>query len=275
MDFTIAYRLSPINLRYTPHHAPEAPSLFWREGAFRYNALMSAIEVEIKSLLGSSEKADVLRLRIFELDPEAKLISKNRQLNHYFTGGSLMALAESARHNCLSEKKCVELHGLAKRAKDFSVRTRLSASGANGQAEEKDGEIFLVVKASVDDTTSSNGISRIEFEEKVDIPLGTLDALILGSGFLYQAKWSREREEYAVRSVQICLDKNAGYGWLAEFEKMVADEGVIESTRRELRALMRELGVEELPQERLERMFSFYNAHWEEYYGTDKTFTVA
>jgi len=37
---------------------------------------------------------------------------------------------------------------------------------------------------------------------------------------------------------------------------------------------MESLGVRELPQDRLERMFKFYNSHWREYYGTDKIFTV-
>jgi hypothetical protein len=37
---------------------------------------------------------------------------------------------------------------------------------------------------------------------------------------------------------------------------------------------MKELGVKELDQKRLERMFAFYNTHWPEYYGTDKIFTI-
>jgi hypothetical protein len=37
---------------------------------------------------------------------------------------------------------------------------------------------------------------------------------------------------------------------------------------------MAELGLDELPQERLARMFEFYNQNWSEYYGTDKTFNI-
>jgi hypothetical protein len=37
---------------------------------------------------------------------------------------------------------------------------------------------------------------------------------------------------------------------------------------------MAELGVEELLQDRLERMFAHYNEHWQEYYGTDRTFII-
>lgn len=70
------------------------------------------------------------------------------------------------------------------------------------------------------------------------------------------------------------MDKNAGYGYLAEFEKIVTDEAEADSVREELDALMAELEVEELDQERLARMFSFYNTNWPDYYGTDKTFTI-
>jgi hypothetical protein len=37
---------------------------------------------------------------------------------------------------------------------------------------------------------------------------------------------------------------------------------------------MKSVGAEELNQDRLARMFAFYNAHWPEYYGTEKVFTV-
>ncbi len=224
---------------------------------------MHSYEVEVKSLLGTKEKADALRTKLTELDPNTHLIGKSAQLNHYFEGGNLDALAQSVAHQCLSEEKCITFDDLAKRAKTFSVRTR-----------EKDTGVYLVIKASVDDTTSENGIARIELDEKVAIPLAALDALILGSGFRYQAKWSREREEYAFRDITVCLDHNAGYGWLAEFEKMVSDEADVAKARTEIYAVMEECGVDELPQDRLERMFKYYNEHWEEYYGTDKVFTI-
>jgi hypothetical protein len=37
---------------------------------------------------------------------------------------------------------------------------------------------------------------------------------------------------------------------------------------------MQELGVDELAQDRLARMFAHYNQNWPDYYGTDKTFTI-
>ena len=223
---------------------------------------MQSYEVEVKTLLGDSGKAQALRNRMQEIDPELKLTSSNKQLNHYFIGGDLQSLAKIVRPH-LSEDARTRLDDLALRAKDFSVRTR-----------EKDGTVFLVAKVSVGDDTSSNGVARMEFEEKVDLSLDALDALLLSAGFSYQAKWSREREEYVFKGANVCLDKNAGYGWLAEFEKVVDDHAQVQSARESIDVLMKECGVAELPQDRLERMFSFYNAHWPEYYGTEKIFTV-
>jgi adenylate cyclase class IV len=77
-----------------------------------------------------------------------------------------------------------------------------------------------------------------------------------------------------VNDVAVCLDKNAGYGYLAEFEKVITDSARAEETKQELVSLMKTLGAIELPQDRLERMFAYYNEHWPEYYGTEKIFVI-
>ena len=223
---------------------------------------MQSYEVEIKSLLGNPERAEALRKRMQEVDSQTRLISRNRQLNHYFVGGDVSELPVVMKEY-LSPEARKKLDDLASRAKEFSVRTR-----------ERDDTVLLVVKASVGDDTSANGVARMEFEEKVSLSLEELDALILSAGFTYQAKWSREREEYACSGANVCLDSNAGYGWLAEFEKVVESEAEVGPARTAVEALMKECGVEELPQERLERMFAFYNTHWPDYYGTEKIFTI-
>lgn len=223
---------------------------------------MANFEVEIKSLLGSSSRAEALRSRMQELDPSFAQTSTNKQLNHYFVGGTLSALVEEVS-SLLSDDARAQLEEIASSAKEFSVRTR-----------EKDGTVLLVVKASVDDTTSANGISRREFEAEVAASLDELDQRVLAAGFEYQAKWSREREEYRYKDANVCLDKNAGYGYLAEFEKVIEDQSAVEAARDSLRALMQELEVEELAQERLARMFDHYNANWRDYYGTDRIFII-
>jgi adenylate cyclase class IV len=227
---------------------------------------MQKYEVEVKSLLGSSEQADKLRSALKAADPKCSLVSQSKQLNHYFDGGVLQALVPVISPH-LAEAAHAKLTDFAQRAKSFSVRTRFAA-------EDGKERVLFVVKASVGDDTSENGVMRMELEEPVSLSLDELDKLILSAGFSYQAKWSREREEYSSGDTNITLDKNAGYGWLAEFERMVDDETQLNAARASIASLMDSLSAEELPQDRLERMFAFYNAHWPEYYGTDKIFTV-
>lgn len=220
-------------------------------------------EIEIKSLLGDKESAEALVTKMRVIDPATKCIGESSQLNHYFIAGDGMKiLGAVATH--LTEEKRMALRKILLEGKSISLRTR--------QAK---GKVLLVVKASIDDTTSSNGTARLEFEEAFpDLTLAELDQLLLNAGSTYQAKWSRDRKEYVFQDIVVCVDRNAGYGYLAEFEKIVADGDEAEAVKQNLRSLMKTLGAEELPQERLERMFAYYNEHWSEYYGTEKIFTI-
>lgn len=225
---------------------------------------MASYEIEIKSLLGSEERARELKQKLTELDPSARLLSQNKQLNHYFVGGDVQKLYASLSQHLPAEEQ-EKLKEIVTRGSDFSIRTRLI----------DDKKLFFVIKASRDEGSSHNTVSRLEFETEVKgLTLQELDQLLLDAGFRYQAKWSREREEYRLADMNVCFDKNAGYGYLAEFEKIVGNDAEIEEARKELEKAMEQLGVEELPQERLERMFAYYNEHWPEYYGTDKVFVV-
>ncbi len=224
---------------------------------------MSHFEIEIKSLLGDAAAAQALKENMSARDPACVKTGANIQLNHYFEGGDITALFEKTKHLFTPEqqekfKKIVTL------GSDFSIRTR-----------QRDEVVLLVVKAAVDGGTSANAVSRLEFEEEVALSLPELDALLEAAGYTYQAKWSREREEYLYKGATVCIDKNAGYGYLAEFETVTTDEAEVAAVRDQLVALMAELEVAELPQDRLARMFAHYNANWPEYYGTEKTFTIA
>ena len=223
---------------------------------------MAHFEIEVKSLLGAKDNADALKEKMHSLDPNLKRVSENKQLNHYFQTGDVQGLYQKVEH-LFTGAEHEKLEKVIERGSDFSVRTR-----------QKNDEVLLVVKAAIDEGTSENTVKRIEFEEPVAISLAELDQLVLDAGFEYQAKWSREREEYAYKDASVCIDRNAGYGYLAEFEKIVHDESEADQVRDEIDALMAELGVEELLQDRLARMFDFYNQNWPDYYGTDKTFTV-
>ena len=223
---------------------------------------MAHYEVEVKSLLGEKAHADSLKAKMCELDPACACVSTNTQLNHYFEDGDINELYQKT-HQLFAAAEQTKFQTVVEKGSSFSVRTR-----------QRDEEVLLVVKASVDEGTSENTVSRLEFEESVSITLEALDDLVQSAGYSYQAKWSREREEYTYKGANVCLDKNAGYGYLAEFEKIIDMEDGLADARAEIDALMSELGVEELPQDRLGRMFDFYNSNWPDYYGTDRTFTV-
>jgi len=218
-------------------------------------------EVEIKSLLQTEGNAQELRNKLAEQG--IKLKNKYSQLNHYFlSNGDLTKLEEKLAPFFDGEKK-EKLKKILEKGKEHSLRTR-----------EMEGEVFFVVKASVDDTTSSNGILRMEFEEKVDILMEELDRILEEAGFDYQAKWSRDREEYNKDDFYITIDKNAGYGYLSEFEIQTEDPDSLNGAKQKIMDFMQELGLVELSQDRLERMFKFYNENWRDYYGTENIFNV-
>lgn len=220
-------------------------------------------EVEIKSLLGSKENASSLVSRLQEKFPQTKLEQKEKQLNHYFIAPADLSMLKKEISVFLTPEQTTSLDLIVKEGKKISIRTR-----------DTDGKVLFVIKASVGDDTSANGVKRIEFEAVIPKKLDELDSLLLSAGCTYQAKWSREREVYQAGDINVCLDKNAGYGYVAEFEKMTAIEAELENVRKELLDTMQSLGVSELPQDRLERMFAHYNTHWPEYYGTEKTFII-
>ncbi len=222
--------------------------------------MSGSYEIEIKSLLGGREKAERLEAEMKKLDPALKKTSTHTQLNHYFEGNGDWSAVAQVLPGTEDQKTFVEL---AEKAKDISLRTR-----------EADGKVLLVLKASIDDTTSANGTARREFEKEIPLTLAALDETILKAGFSYQAKWSRERQEYKFSGVNVTIDKNAGYGYLAEVEIVENDPAHADAAKAKLRGLMKDLGVEELKQDRLARMFAHYNTHWREYYGTENIFVI-
>lgn len=224
---------------------------------------MQQYEVEIKSLLGVKENADKLLEKLRE-DSSFESHGQHRQLNHYFTDGDLAKAAELVKpHFKKAGDPAGQMDELVSKIKDYSLRTR-----------DADGKVLFVLKGSFDDTTASNGTARAEFEAEVDITLDELDKLLLSAGFTYQAKWSRERQEFKYKKLNVTIDKNAGYGYLAEFEKVVEDPNLVDQTKDEIRSVMSEIGVEELNQDRLARMFDYYNNNWQDYYGTEKVFNI-
>jgi predicted adenylyl cyclase CyaB len=218
-------------------------------------------EVEIKSLLQTEERAQKLRDKLAEQG--IQLANKYNQLNHYFLSNGDFAKLEEKILPLFDAGKQEKLKRILEDGKNHSIRTR-----------EMNGEVFFVVKASVDDTTSENGIQRMEFEEKVEVSMDDLGKILEEAGFDYQAKWSRNREEYEKDDFYITIDKNAGYGYLSEFEIETEDENQLSDAKQRILDFMQELELVELSQERLGRMFEFYNENWKDYYGTESVFNV-
>jgi len=225
---------------------------------------MNTFEVEIKVLLGDEARAQEVIEKIKQNDENTQLMDQNSQLNHYFLAqGDFAQLTETLKQYIHPDNH-EKLYQVIVDGKNHSIRTR-----------EVDGKLLFVVKASVDDTSSSNGTARIEFEEAIkDLALNELDQIMLDHGFLYQSKWSRDRQEYKYKDFNVCIDKNAGYGYVAEFEKILSDKNHIDEAKESIRKELELLWIEELPQDRLERMFAHYNQNRPEYYGTEKTFII-
>jgi len=221
------------------------------------------IEVEIKVLLGEKANADKFRAKL----PEP--IKHSKQLNHYFL------IKNKDKFRAVLSPLIKDHSAFAKilTSDDISVRTR-----------EMNERVILVMKASIEtsassksnssDSTSANGRSRLELEQDMSYSMKALDELLLSAGCEYQAKWSREREEFDYKGVAITLDKNAGYGYLSEFEIQVETHEEAEKAKKKIYKLIKEFGLEELDSARLQRMFDYYNKNWKEFYGTDKTFTL-
>lgn len=211
------------------------------------------IEVEVKVFLGEKENAQKLKKHLGEI------INFSKQKNHYFNLDSKEKFVNKMR-NFVKNKDLFEKVILGK---DISIRTR-----------DDSNNVFFIIKSAIDDTTSSNGISRIEFEEKTNLSIDELDQKILNAGCNYQAKWSREREEFLKDNITITIDKNAGYGYLAEFEIIVENDYEVESAKEKIYKMINYFGLKELDKDRLARMFDYYNNNWKNYYGTEKTFII-
>lgn len=222
------------------------------------------IEIEIKVLLWEQKNADSLVEKMSKFDPNLSLNEESKQLNHYFLRDWNFEKLFENISKIISSWKIDYLNHILFEWKEHSIRTRI----ANDQ-------VIFIVKAVADDTNAENGIARVEFEEKISwISLEDLDKKILDCWFTYQSKWSRHRKEYKYKDFNVCLDRNAWYWWLCEVEKIIEDKAQIDSAKKTIYDELIILWLEELKQDRLDRMFKFYNSNWRDYYWTDKTFII-
>lgn len=221
-------------------------------------------EVEVKTLLGSQKAVDAFVGKLKDADTGLKQTAQSNQLNHYFDSDGDPDKVAEAVSGFLSEDDLAAFKQILGQAKSFALRTR-----------DADGKVLLVIKAAKGDGDDQHALERLEGEYQTTAPdIDTLDQAIRSAGYDFLSKWSRERVEYAYKDYTVCIDRNAGYGYLAEIEKVVPSSEEAQVAREEILAELKVLDAEELSQERVGRMFEHYNQHWTEYYKTEKTFTI-
>ena len=113
---------------------------------------MSQIEIEIKSLLGEKSKAEKLISDLSGKGFDLNNIKKSSQLNHYFTYSDLEKFKQVFGEIVLNKE---EFNNILEKGSNFSIRTR----------ETNSTKVILVIKASLGEDSSQNGVSRLEFEE--------------------------------------------------------------------------------------------------------------
>ncbi len=220
------------------------------------------IEIEVKILLQDKKNAAEF-LEALKKNGEVTVYEESSQLNHYFRFWKLEQLKTKVIQH-LSEDDVKKLESVTELAKWFSVRTR-----------KLNDRVILVVKATLNENEDSvNGTGRIEFEADVELSIDKLDAIILNSWFEYETKYSRDRVEYRYKNFNVTIDKNSGYWYLAELERVVEDEKDLEKITGEIRDEIKLLWFEELSQERVGRMYKHYINVWPHYYGTNNWFNV-
>ncbi len=221
-------------------------------------------EVEVKVLLSDEKVADDFLAQLTDADPGFTKTKETNQLNHYFKsdGNKEKLLANIAPSLTMSDRD--SLKSMFESYEDVTIRTR----DANGSQ-------ILAVKAAKKGYDKDHALVRAEGDyETTAKTIDGLDAKVLAAGYNYLSKWSRWRRTYRYKDFTVMIDRNAGYGFVAEIESVVNDENQAHIAKDKILAELHELGFDELSQDRLGRMFAHYNQHWPEYYQTDKTFVI-
>lgn len=146
---------------------------------------MSQYEVEVKVLLGTPANATQFLDSLQKKDSSLHQTHYEKQLNHYFINGDFTALLGNLQPY-LTDEDYHKLFDIIHVSGKHSVRTRYT-----------DNRSILVVKVSLDSASSTHSTIRRECEiDFPALPETQLDGVLLNSGFAFQAKWSRERDEY-------------------------------------------------------------------------------
>lgn len=132
-----------------------------------------------------------------------------------------------------------------------------------------DKESFLILKKGWMHDDDREEV-EIKFDKKDFL---TLDKLITDLGYKYDTKWYRKRIEYKYKNFNIDIDFNAGYGWLAEIEKLVKDENA-DKAKKEIIDFASEIGLKPTPKSTFDKMYKFYKKNWKHYYDSKEVFSL-
>lgn len=219
-------------------------------------------EIEVKSLLSSQKELDSILKKLKSNDPNLRLISESYQLNHYFIG-TFSAESISQFSKLISKEELFEITELINNCKSYNVRTRFSND-----------TVYLILKGSIRGSSAIHGKNRAEFETVVNLDIEQLDNKLLQAGFKVQSKWSITRTKYSYLDIVVDLCFTPGYGYFVELEKVVHSTKDIKTAEQEIYKAMQYLGLIELDQNRLDKMFEYYNKNWQKYYKTNKNFRL-
>lgn len=219
---------------------------------------MNKSEVKLKSLLNECQALTLLQ-KFLTVGTGCNLWE--RQLNHDFYADirHLDRLAESP----ILQKVKIDL-GTLQLTEPPSVRSE----------QINDGRATLIIKASLAGS-SENGSSRLDLEAPTSMGIEELDAALEECGIEVRCKWSRIRHifYFVDGGISVFLDKNAGYGWILEADK-IAHESEIDATKSELAQFLAKHNCHQLESDRLDRMRQFYERNWQTFYKTDNHFVI-
>lgn len=230
-------------------------------------------EVELKVLLWNTFPPDTFVRALTKDFISVKETTEVKHRNHYFEIPHRTQLLPAFEERLYIDHDDKILIADFRNWKDIVVRTREITVDGNVR-------VVLVMKSTLDSGTSQNGTVRKELEIPIPMSIEDLDALLIASAEIKpQAKWSRTRRTFEIVDKDwfyftVCLDKNAGYGYLAEFEVVVNNPKVIDSVKNKLHECIKLMWLDELPEDRLHRMFEFYNKNWQVFYETENYFFI-
>ncbi len=218
-------------------------------------------EVEIKYLLTDKSDRDRLVEAVREIYSQSKKTKSSIVLSYFYEPVESVSQLLAATQNLLEDVDFSELKSLLENSEELVVKSR-----------SIDDVVYFAVKGASRGEDAVHAISRIEFETEINDSLEAVNGELVSKGLKLASKWSSKRDYFELENgIEMNIEFVSGYGYKAELEILTEDDEV-ESIISKLRGAADKLGLTEANQQLFGRMYKYYNAHWEEYFNTDKIF---